>query len=74
LCNEVYGLFRGKAEYTNYEGRTSSANNPNEYKNKNCASAEGKYEHTDPNVIRNIEIQCLTLKNERGTDREAHFR
>jgi hypothetical protein len=71
LCNEVYGMFSGMAEHTNYEGRASSANNPNEYKNMNSAIAEGKYEHTGANVIRNIEVRGLTLENERGTDREG---
>jgi hypothetical protein len=71
LCNQVYGLFSGKAEDTNYEGRASSANNPNEYENMNSAIAEGKYEHTGANVIRNTEVRGLTLENERGTDREG---
>jgi len=39
-------------------------NNPNEYKNMNKAIAEGKYEHTDANVIRNVEVRILILKNE----------
>jgi hypothetical protein len=71
LCNEVYGLFSGNGEDTNNEGKASSANNPNKYKNINSAIAEGKEEHSDANVIRNIEVRSLTLENGRGTDREG---
>ena len=62
-CNEVYGLFSRNAEDTNNEGKAERVNNPNEYKNMNSAIAKGKYEHTGANVIRNVEVQRLTLEN-----------
>jgi len=71
LCNEVYGLFSWNAEDANNEGRAKRANNPNEYKNMNSAIAEGKYEHTDANVIRNVEVRSLTLENEGGIGRDG---
>jgi hypothetical protein len=71
LCNKVYGLFSANPEETNNEGKVSRANNPNEYKKINSAIAEGKYEHTGVNVIRNVEIQGLTFENEGVTDREG---
>jgi hypothetical protein len=71
LCNEVYGLFSGKAEDTYSEGEASSANNPNECKEINSAFAEGKYKHTDANVIRNVEVRSLILENEGGISREG---
>jgi len=46
LCNEVYGLFSRNAEDTN-EGKSETVNNPNEFKNMNSATANGKYEHHD---------------------------
>jgi hypothetical protein len=66
LCNAVYGLFSGKAEDTFYECEASSANNPDEFKEINSAIAEGKYEHTDANVIRNVEVRSLILENKGG--------
>jgi hypothetical protein len=62
FCNEVYGLFSWNAEdiITRVKPRV---NNPDEYKNMNSAIAEGKYEHTDANVIRNVEVRSLTLEN-----------
>jgi hypothetical protein len=74
FCNERYNLFSGNAEDTNNKGKASSANSPNEYKKMNSATAEGKNELTDANVIRNVEVQALTLKNERGTGREGALR
>jgi hypothetical protein len=68
LCNEVYSLFSGKAEDTYNESEASSANNPNECKEINRAIAEGKYEHTDANVIQNVEVRSLTLGNEGGKE------
>jgi hypothetical protein len=56
---------------TNDEGKAKRANNPNEYKNMNSAIAEGKCEHADANVIRNIEVRSLTLENERGIGRDG---
>jgi hypothetical protein len=32
----------------------------------NSAIADGKYEHTDANVIRNVEVRSLNLERERG--------
>ena len=64
ICNEVYGLFSWNNEDTNNESKAMRVNNPNEYKNMNKAIAEGKYEHTDANVIRNVEVRILILKNE----------
>jgi hypothetical protein len=32
---------------------------------------EGKYEHTDANVIWNAEVQGLALENDRGTGRKG---
>jgi len=37
----------------------------------NSAIAEGKYEHTDANVIRNVEIRILTIENEGEIDRDG---
>ena len=54
LRNEVYGLFSWNAEDTNDDGRAKRANNPNEY--MNSANGEGKYEHTDADVSRNVEV------------------
>jgi len=68
LCNTVYGLFSWNAEDTNNEGKAKRANNPNEYKS---AIAEGKYEHTDANIIRNVEVRSLTLENEGGIGRDG---
>jgi hypothetical protein len=73
FCNEVYNLFSGNAKDANNKGKARSANNP-EYKKMNSAIAEGKYEHTDANVIRNVEVQGLALENERGTGREGALR
>jgi len=70
FCNEVYGLFIWNAEDTNNEGKAKKVNNPSEYKNVNSAIAEGKYEHTDANVIRNVEVRSLTLENEGGIGRD----
>jgi hypothetical protein len=56
FCSEVYGLFSWNAKDTNNEGKAKRVNNPNEYKNMNSAVAEGKNEHTDANVIRNVEV------------------
>jgi hypothetical protein len=56
LCNEVYGLFSRFAEDANNGGKASRANNPNEYKNMNNAIAEGKYDYSDANVIRDMEV------------------
>ena len=64
VCNEVCGLFRGRAEGTNNEGKAERVNNPNEYKNMNSAFAKGKYEHSDANGIRNVEVRSLNLENE----------
>jgi hypothetical protein len=64
FCSEVYGLLSWNAEDTNNESKAKRVNNPNEYKNMNSAIAEGKYEHTDANVIRNVEVRSLTLENE----------
>jgi hypothetical protein len=63
LCNIVCGLFSGNAEDTNNEGKAKSSNNPNEYKNMSSAVAKGKYEHTDVNVMRNVEVRSLTIEN-----------
>ena len=71
VCNEVYGLFSGNVEETNNEGKAERLNNPNEYKNRNSAIAKGKHEHTDANVIRNIEVRSLTLENEGGKVRDG---
>ena len=71
FCNEVYGLFSWNAEDTNNEGKAKRVNNPNEYKNMNSAIAEGKYEHTDANVIQNVEVRSLTLENEGGIGRDG---
>ena len=71
LCNTVYGLFSWNAEDTNNEGKAKRANNPNEYKNMNSAIAEGKFEHTDANIIRNVEVRSLTLENEGGIGRDG---
>ena len=71
LCNAVYGLFSWNAEDTNNEGKAKRANNPNEYKDMNSAIAEGKYEHTDANIIRNVEVRSLTLENEGGIGRDG---
>jgi hypothetical protein len=64
-------MFSGNAEDTNNEGKANRANNPNEYNNGNNSIAEGKYEHTDDNVIRKVEVRSLTLENGRGKDREV---
>ena len=37
----------------------------------NSAIAKGKYEHTDANVIRNVEVRSLTLENEGGKGRDG---
>jgi len=37
----------------------------------NSAIAEGKYEHTDANVIQNVEVRSLTLENEGGIGRDG---
>jgi hypothetical protein len=71
FCSEVYGLFSWNAEDTNNEGKAKRVNNPNEYKNMNSAIAEGKYEHTDANAIRNVEVRSLPLENEGGIGREG---
>jgi hypothetical protein len=71
MFNAVYGLFSWNAEDTNNKGKAKRANNPNKYKNMNSAIAEGKYEHTDANVIRNIEVRSLTLENEGGIGRDG---
>jgi hypothetical protein len=71
FCSEVYGLFSWNAEDTNNEGKAKRVNNPNEYKNMNSAVAEGKNEHTDANVIRNVEVRSLILENEGGIDRDG---
>jgi hypothetical protein len=63
LRKAVCGLFSKNAEYTNNEGKAKRANNRNEYKNMNSAIVEGKYEHADANVIRNVEVRSLTLGN-----------
>jgi len=39
----------------------------------NSANAEGKYERTDAHVIRNVEVQRLTHKNEEGIGRDGTF-
>jgi hypothetical protein len=70
LRNEVYDLFSWNDEDINNEGNASSENNPNEYKNINSATAEGKYD-ANVNVICNVEVRSLTLENERGIDREG---
>jgi hypothetical protein len=54
FCSEVYGLFSRNAEDTNNEGKAKRVNTPKEYKNMNSAVVEGKNEHTDANVIRNV--------------------
>ena len=59
FCNEVYGLFSWNTEDTNNEGKGKGVNNPNEYKDMNSAVAEGKNEHTDVNVSRNVDSQKL---------------
>jgi hypothetical protein len=71
LCNAVYGLFSGNAEDTNNEGKAKRANNPNDYKNMNSVIAKGKYEHTDANVMRNVEVRSLTIENEGGIVRDG---
>jgi hypothetical protein len=71
LCNAVYGLFSWNAEDTNNEGKAKRGSNPNEYKNKNSAIVEGKYKHTDANVIRNVEVRTLTVENEGGIGRDG---
>jgi hypothetical protein len=72
FCDEVYGLFSWNAEDTN-ESKAKRVNNPNEYMKMNSAIAEGKYEHTDANVIRNVEVRSLTLENEGGIGRDGTF-
>jgi hypothetical protein len=37
-------------------------------------NAEGKYAHNDANVIRNVEVQGLSLDNEKETGREGALR
>jgi hypothetical protein len=37
----------------------------------NSATAEGKYEHTDANVIRNMEFRSPTLENGGGIARDG---
>ena len=74
FCNEVCGLLSGNTEDTNNEGKGSNANNHNEYKNMKSAIDESKYEHTDADVIRIVEVRGLTLQNERGTGREGVLR
>ena len=69
--NAVYGLFSWNADDTNNEGKAKKANNPNEYKNMNSAVAEGKYDHTDATVIRNVEVRNLTFENEGGIGRDG---
>jgi hypothetical protein len=71
LCNEVYSLYSWNADSTNDGGKAKRANNPNEYKYMNSDIAEGKYEHTDANVIRNVEVRSLTPKNEGGIGRDG---
>ena len=71
FCNEVYGLFSWNAEDTNNEGKAKRLNNPNEYKNMNSAFGEGKYEHANANVIRNVEVRGLILENEGGIGRDG---
>jgi hypothetical protein len=71
LCNEFYGLFSGKAADTYNEGEASSANNPNECKEIKRAIAEGKYGHTDANVIRNVEVRIVIIENGGGISREG---
>jgi hypothetical protein len=56
-CNEVHGLFSGFAENTNNEGKAIRANNPDVYNNVNNSIEEGRYKHTDANVIRNVEVE-----------------
>jgi hypothetical protein len=63
LCgclHTVYGLFSWNAADTNNDGKAKRANNPNEYKNISSAIAEGKHEHTDANVMRNVEVRSFT--------------
>jgi hypothetical protein len=55
----------------NNEDKAKRVNNPNEYKNRNGAIAEGKYVHTDVNVIQKVEVRSLTLKNEREIGRDG---
>jgi hypothetical protein len=71
FCNEIYGLFRCNAEDTNNEGKAKRVNNPNECKNMNSAIAEGKYEHNDACVIRNLDVRNLTLENDGGIGRDG---
>jgi len=73
LCNAVYGLFSWNAEDSKNGGKARRANNPSEHKNLNSAIAEGKYEHTDVNVIRNVEVRSLTLENKEGIGRDSTF-
>ena len=71
FCNEVYGLFSCNTEDTNNESKAKGVNNPNEYKDMNSAVAEGKNEHTDANVSRNVEVRSLILKNGEGIGRDG---
>jgi hypothetical protein len=71
FCSQVYGLFSWNAEDTNDEGIAKRVNNPNEYKNMNCAVAEGKNERTDAKVIRNVEVRSLILEKEGGIGRDG---
>ena len=71
MRNAVYGLFSWNAEDTNNEGKGKGANNPNEYKNMNSTTAKGKCEHTDANVMQNVELRSLTIKNEGGIGRDG---
>jgi len=71
FCNEVYGLFSWNTEDTNNEGKAKGVNNPNVYKDMNSAVAEGKNEHTDANMSRNVEVRSLILKNGEGIGRDG---
>jgi hypothetical protein len=66
LCNAFCGLFSWIAEDINIEVKDKGANNPNDYKYMNNGTAEDKYEHTDANVIRDVEVRSLILEIEGG--------
>ena len=71
MCNAVYGPFSWNAEDSKNEDKARRANDPSEHKNLNSAIAEGKYEHTDVKVIRNVEVRSLTLENKEGIGRDG---
>lgn len=72
LSNGVYDPFSEAVEVsTNTKGIASIASTPNECNDRNNTTAKGKYEHTDANIVRSIEIRSLTLEHGRGADGKA---